>query len=331
VTGADARVAIADIVTVVYRREIGLLRLQARSMARYLDPEGIGRIVVIANDAEEDAVVEAVEAMREDYGPFAARLEVLRPDALFAARPAAFGPRGARQRLRLWLTWNRKRYPLGVKRGWRGNRGWSVQQALKLAAARHGESPFLLLLDAKNHFVREVGVAHFVSADGRAMSYREPPIDKFYGWIAGSFRLLKVPPPPHDAPAPPTITPYVVPRAVLLGTLEALERVAGPAEAFFARARAQTSEFMLIYAHAASLPGGWEAAFADGLMPPATIFRDSDAVTIDRMLGRVERGEAEVFSVHSVRLDRLTPEERARIAALWRERGLPAEAVFPGA
>jgi hypothetical protein len=323
--------ALLDVVTVVYGRELGLLRLQARSIARFLEPDGIGRVVVIVNDADEAAVAARVEAMRGDWGRFAGRLEVVLPDALFGLRPAACGARGLRQRCRLWLARHRRLYPFGVKSGWRGNRGWSVQQALKLAVARWGDSRFVLLLDAKNHFVREVGVGCFVGPDGRAKSYREPPIDKFRGWIVGSCRLLGVAAPPRAEPAPPTITPFVVARAVLLGALEALERRAGPAEAFFARARSSESEFMLIYAFACGLPGGWEAAFADGLVPPATVFRDSDAATIDRELGRAERGEAEVFSLHSARIRGLTPAERARIAALWRSRGLPVEAVFPAA
>ncbi len=318
-----------DLVTVVYRAEIGHLRLQARSIARFLDPAGIGRIVVIVNDADEDAVVAAVEALRPAYGPFADRLEVVRPDALFAARPARLGPRGLRQKARLWIARHRRLYPFGVKHGWRHNRGWSVQQALKLAVARHGDSPFLLLLDAKNHFVRPVSSASFVTADGRAKSFLRPPTDLYYTWIRGSFALFGIPPPPRDAPAPPTITPFAVPRAALLGTLEALEARVGPAEAFFARARSGTSEFMLIHAYVATLPGGWEAVFADAMVPPATLFRDADPATIDAELARAEGGEAEVFALHAARIPGLTPAERARMVALWRDRGLPTDAMFP--
>jgi hypothetical protein len=120
-----------------------------------------------------------------------------------------------------------------------------------------------------------------------------------------------------------------VPRAALLGTLEALEARVGPAESFFARARSGTSEFMLIYAHVTGLRGGWDAVFADGMVPPATLFRDADAATIDAELARAERGEAEVFSLHQARIPGLGPDQRARIAALWRDRGLPDDAIFP--
>lgn len=319
-----------DIVTVVYGGELAFLRLQAASLDRFLDPAGVGRVVVVVNDIDESGVAAAVEALRPDYGRFAGRLVVRRPDELFGLRPAGLGPRGPRQRFRLWMTRHRRAYPFGVKGGWRGNRGWSVQQALKLAAARDGDSRYLLLLDAKNHFVRPVSVASFVAADGRARSFLEPPGDHAR-WVQGSFRRLGLAPPDPDAPAPPTITPYPVARSLVAGCLDALEARVGPAEAFFARARRDASEFMLVYAHAAGLPGGWSAAFAEGLVPPASIFRDSDAATIDRALARAESGEAEVFSLHSARIPGLAPAERARIAALWRARGLPAEAVFPEA
>ncbi len=315
---------VLDLATVVYRRELDLLRLQARSIDLFLAPEGIGRILVVVNDIDEDACAAGVEALRSDYGRFADRLEVLRPDALLARRPAANGPRGPRQRFRLWLTRNRRRYPAGVKSGWRGNRGWSVQQALKLAVARDGDSPFLLVLDAKNHFVAPVGLGDFVSPRGRARSRLDLPSERHRTWIAGSFRLLGVAPPVLSDPAPPTVTPFCVPRATLLGCLDVLERRVGPAEAFFARARGDTSEFALIHAYVAGHCGGWQAVFDPGLAPAASIHRKSDADDLERVLALVEGGAASTLSVHDSRRASLAPEFRRRLEAIWRDRGLPS-------
>lgn len=316
-----------DVVTVVYRRELPALALQARSIARFLDPAGIGRIFVIINDAAEAGVAAEAEALRPAYGPFAGRLEVVTAEALFARRPG--GPRGLRQRAALWLTRHRRLYPLGVKGGWRGNRGWSVQQALKLAAGRLGDAPALLILDAKNHFVRPVGLPGFVAPDGRPRTFLALQGEKFSAWVAASFAFLGAPPPPPGTPTPPTITPVVVSRAQLLGALEAVEARAGPVEAFFARARAGTSEFMLVHAHAALRGGGWDAVYAPGLVPPSTIARTTDAAGIDRALSRVEAGEAETLAIHAARLATLDPATRARIETIWRTRGLDAAGVFP--
>jgi hypothetical protein len=320
--------ATLDIVTVVYSGELDQLRLQARSMARFLSPAGIGRIVVIVNDADEDGCAARLMAVLPDYGPLASRVEVVRPDALFAARPAVNRPRGPRQRLKHWFTRNRRRYPLGFKGGWRGNRGWSMQQALKLAAARHGDSAFVVLLDAKNHFVRPVGLASFVSPDGRAKSLLDQPGEKRWTWIEGSFRLFGLPPPGRWDPAPPTTTPVCVPRAVLLGCLDAVERRVGPVESFFARKRGEQSEFMLLYAYVAGRHGDWNAVFAPGLEPAATIHRRSGAAEVDRVLGLAETGRAEILSVHSSRLAGLTPQERGRLAAIWADRKLPADELL---
>jgi hypothetical protein len=169
----------------------------------------------------------------------------------------------------------------------------------------------------------------FVSAQGRPLTYTEVPTDKFHGWIVGSFRLLGLTPPGREVPAPPTITPVCLTRSVLLGALDTLERRVGPAEAFFARARSQETEFMLVYAYVEGYCGGWDATFDPGLKPPASIFRADDSKVIDAVLTRVENGEADVFSIHSARVAGLTPDERRRISDIWRSRGLPADLVLP--
>ena len=303
-----------DLVTVAYARELPSLALQARSLARFLDPAGIGRVFVVVNDVDEAAVAARAEALRPAYGPFADRLEVVTAEDLFARRPAGAGPRGLRglrARAALLTTRHRRLYPLGTKGGWRGNRGWSVQQALKLAAARLGDGAFVLILDAKNHLVRPASRADFVSPDGRPRTFLAGQNPRFFAWAANAFALLGAPPPPPGTPTPPSITPVVLRRDLLLGTLEAVESRVGPVEAFFARARSSnTSEFMLMHAFAA-LHGGWDAVYAPGLAEPATISRSADAAAVDTVLTRVERGDAGILAIHATRLGTLDPAARA--------------------
>jgi hypothetical protein len=322
-----------SIATVVYSRELDLLRIQARSIDRFVKAEGIDRIIVVVNDAREQSCLVAVEDILSEYGRFADRVDVVVPDALFALRPRQYGARTPGQHLRTWFTRNRGVYPPGKKGGWRGNRGWSIQQALKLSVARYAGSEFVLLLDAKNHFVREVSVDSFVSPEGKARTYLRVPNDKQWLWIEASFRCLGVTPPARDAPAPPTVTPVCVPRAVLRGCLEALERRVGPVEAFFARKDPllrdnKGSEFMMLFAHVTGSCGGVARVYGTGLEPPATIHRRSTAEDVDRVLMRAERNETDILSVHSSRLATLSPEERQRLEAIWTACGLtqPAEA-----
>lgn len=308
-----------DVATVVYRREIPLLALQARSMALYLDPEAFGRIFVLVNDRNEADCVADVEALRSQWGPFASRVEVLGGDAVFAGGPR---PRGATQRIRRAVTRRRVLWPFGIKSGWRGNRGWAIQQAMKLRVGRLSRAPFVLLLDAKNHFIRPVGAASFVGPTGRAKCQRVVPGDKQRRYILASFRRLGLEPPAHDAPAPRTVTPVCLPRCVLNESLADLEARVGAVEDFFARKTTEESEFMLIYASVVSRHGDWSGLFEDGLTPAATLFRNGTMADLDAALDQAERGGAEIFSVHGRWLSRLDPGRRARVEALWRERGL---------
>lgn len=295
-------------------------------MARFLAPDRIGRIHVIVNDIDEAACRKGVEALRGVYGPLSDRLEIVPPDALFALRPEALGPHGVRQRFRLWLTRNRRLYPLGVLGGWRGNRGWSVQQALKLTVARFCRADNILILDAKNHFVRPVTTATFVAASGRPrFTEVETASDKQKLWIAGSFRLLGAEPPGKDQPKPPTVTPFCVPRQLLAECIDELEMRVGPAEAFFAQARGDTSEFMLIFAHGVKHHGSWSAIGEPGLPRAATIFRRSTDDMIDAVLDDLENGRCDIFSIHNSQLPKLGAEQKARIIRIWQSLGLPTD------
>lgn len=306
--------------TVVYGRDLPGLALQARSIARFFEAE-LGGIFVVVNDVDSEACAAAVEGLRSEYGRHADKLEVVMPESLFALRPRDCRPRGW-ARFAHWYTAHRSVYPFGQKGGWRGNRGWSLQQALKLAAARRGAAPYVLILDGKNHFVRPVATEAFVAPDMRPLSQLACANDEHWSWIVASFARLGVGLPPREAAVPQSITPFVASRAVLREAVEALERRLGPMETFFARKNTLETEFMLIYAQVVRRWGSWEEWFAPGLVPPATIFGRSTDADVAAVLDRAERGEADVLSVHSGRAASLAPEHRARLRALWAAAGL---------
>ena len=71
-----------DLVTVVFRAELRLLNLQARSVARFFASDAINRILVIVNDFREDDCAAEVAAIRPSMGRFADRVDIVRPEAL---------------------------------------------------------------------------------------------------------------------------------------------------------------------------------------------------------------------------------------------------------
>ncbi len=311
-----------DIATVVYRPELPLLRLQARSIAVHADPAMVAEVIVLVNDRSEAECVRAVEAMRADYGPLAGRLRVVPATALFRG-PGAPAPRGLAQSRRRLGMWRRRLWPPFRREGWWGAPGWRMQQAVKLAAARVGSAGTMLILDAKNHFLRRVGHADFVAPDGRALTALAPPNAEQQAWIAQSFAFLGVAAPPAAAPAPGTITPFPLARAVLADALEAMEARGGPIQDLFHDKSAFAgTEFMAVYADVVRRHGAWSARFVEGLTPAATVFSRDDAAAVDAALSRAEAGEAAVLSIHSRSAARLDGAQRARVEALWAGAGL---------
>ena len=312
-----------DITTVIFRGELELLELQAASLDRFFPAELVRRILVLLNDVDEEACGAAVERLRPAYGKLAPKVQIASPADLFALRPAELTRQQPRNWPAHWFTKYRHRWPWGRKGGWRGNRGWSVQQALKLAVGRAVQAPYVLILDAKNHLVRPVTVGSFVGPDGRPRSHLACRDRQQRRWIEASFIRMGMTPPAPDAPAPPSVTPVSVRTDVLRGAVDAIERRIGPVETFFARKRKFETEFMLLYAYVVGRYGDWSAAFEEGLVPPATIFRSTGDEAIRELLDRVERGEADFLAIHGSRMGKLEPDVQARLEAIWRRCELP--------
>ncbi len=270
------------IVNVVFRAELPLLVLQARSIARHFDPDVLSEIVVIINDPDEDRCHREIEAMRSEYGCFTNHLQIVNPSALLS-EPKRLGDRlhalwvgGGRTRLKAMFR-HRRRHGnrSGNPKGWAGNNGWSMQQAFKLLCARVCTSTHIVFLDAKNHFLLPAHAEYFIAADGRARTRSLLPDDKQQTWIEASFKAVGLPAPSSKS-APPTVTPFVIERHLLMDCCRELEEQLGPLENFFATRRGQATEFMLMYAMLDKGEGRWWELHAGGLPASLTIFRPSD-------------------------------------------------------
>jgi hypothetical protein len=312
-----------DIVTVVFGEELPLLALQARSLARFLDSAAVGRLLVVVNDFHEDACVAAAEALRPHYGPLAGRLEVIRPDALRSDRR-----RSARQRAELWYV-KHGRGPLmrrlprreRLASGWRGNPGWSMQQAQKLLAVNAASAPYVLILDAKNFFVAPAGLDTFVAADGRARSRRVPLGELQRKWVQASFRKLGLAA-PDIAEAPPTVTPVALERGLMREGVDAIEDRLGPLESFFSLWKGRATEFMLLFAAIDRGLGRWWDRFADGLPEAATVYNKGDDLAVREAIARAGAEGSPLMGLHRRAMRRIDDETGAALAGFWLDLGL---------
>lgn len=274
-------------VTVTFRAEDSLLRLQARSFARFVPAEAVAEIVVIDNGAAPLSSRRRAELLRE-YGPHADRVRIVRADDLAATGQMS---------------------------------GWVGQQVLKLAIAAHVRSDWYVLLDAKNHAVRALRPDDLLTGDGRARggfhSYAAHPLrDRLHTTLdyLGLDRAAS----DHY---PPTSTPFV------MQTAAAREVLAGLGDDFAGSFhRAGLSEFFLYSGWILRRDGSWDAVY-DGvaLQSPTLWGGTTSASAISSVLAEVERTDAPFAGVHRRALRRISRADLAPLAQFWVGRGLFAE------
>ncbi len=318
-----------DFITVCFRTELPLLRLQARSMDRFLAPEGVGRILVIANDKDEDACIAAFETVRADWGRHAGRVEFVRGSAMM---PGRF--RGPLDRVeRLWVAgprcaWRHWRDRLLGRRrtiyGWGLNAGWLMQQAFKLYAARLVTGSHAVILDAKNFFVAPADAGLFVAPDGRARVAMVTPSPKLATWSSASARRIGAVLAP-GATMPESSTPVVLRAEDFRAATDRIERAVGPLESFFARRSAQSTEFMLLYAATGGGNADWQRRFAPIEAPWIRRLSATEPGDLARALAGCENAPEPMLALHRKWVFRIGAEDRAALARYLPGRGLLAD------
>ena len=289
-TSADAPPALT-LVTVVFEPELALLRLQARSLARFLDPRGVAQLVVLDNCAGGMGRRHR-RAVLDSLGPtLAPRTTIVRTAEL------------------------------GVDSG---TRGWRSQQAAKLLIARRIRTPHYVILDAKNHLIGPASAHDFVDAAGAARggvhSYAAHPLRpdlertlRFLGADDDTVARMV-------ASFPRTVTPFVVDTALAMRMLDDVERTAG-APFGTAFERAGLLEFFLYSGwsllRAGRAPVNGDVIQAPILWPGRATERGAAEAIDDAVASR-----AAWFAVHRRVLARADGPTRQRIAAFWVDRGL---------
>lgn len=309
-----------DLVTVVFSAELPLLRIQARSIARFMKPQDLGRILIVVNDRFENDTLKAIEALKHEYGDFANRVSILRPDEIFRWHT---GPRSLLNSLKATYTRNRAKIPGERQNGWRRHRGWQLQQAIKLASVRAATSDYMVILDAKNHFFAPIDRTDFISDTGKPLTYYEKIGDWQKRWFRDACKIIGLDPKvAREDEYMPSMTPFVVRRSFLKDVLDAAESSAAPIQVLFGTKRDEVTEFALVFAHCLKVHGSIEGEFQLGLNPAAFTIRDPEQGRSNLAIREIETGAKKVFGLHIGSTPHLSREERERICALWVEHGL---------
>jgi hypothetical protein len=121
-----------DIVTVVFRDELQILRVQAESIKRYCDPSTVANIIVVVNDTEDvDLAID-----KNWWGSFSSCVNII-------------------NRSSLGNTWQ--------------DNGWVTQQVLKITGSATSSSRWSVVLDAKTILLKDITDGLFDST-GRVRS-----------------------------------------------------------------------------------------------------------------------------------------------------------------
>lgn len=278
-------------VTVVFEPELPLLRLQARSLRRFLDPGCVAEIVVLDNCAGGMGG-RARRAVLEDLG------SILAPRATFL-RTSELGVDG-------------------------GTAGWRSQQAAKLLIARRVRTDHLVVLDAKNHLIRPASAADFVDDHGVARGGTHPyATHPLRGDLERTLRYLgaddrRVEELVEDFP--PTATPFVIDAHLARRMIDDVELRSGRPfiEEF---ERAGLLEFFL-YSGWSILRGEGVPVDGEAIQAPIVWPGRAHEQGAADAIRHAEETDAAWFAVHRRALARADAPTRRRIIDFWSERGL---------
>lgn len=286
-----------DIVTICFSDDVHLLRLQARSLARYMDIGILGQVILVINDPDPKAVQKRIiSEVLSEYGTLAGKVVFFdHPVGLLKERPGA---------------------------------GWYSQQILKLQVSVAVKSDAYLILDAKNHLTRPVEVADFFAPDGKLLSYQNRMAERFRQEYRNAYLLFDVPFPSCNFGSLPTTTPFLAHRPTVRRMIPFIERRAGcDFASFFADHHTDYTEFSLYSAYMEAIAGGIGTVYQRRPKPCATLYRGAaqDMSRCREVLARIKKPAIYCLGVHRHVIEEGDANILAFIWRVWRKLGLVAD------
>jgi hypothetical protein len=292
-----------SLVTVVHKPDYPLLRLQARSLARYLSPDVMDEIYVIANQGLNGSNEWQLQLL-SDYGSLADKVRFLDASQVAALPNGLEGPPGEEWAALLLRS---------------GGGGWLSQQILKLMVARVVSSDRYMVLDSKNHLVYPLSFECYENGDRIRLSrvnYERRPMRHL---LDSSLRYFGIVDEGIVRSFLPSTTPFVLPTHevnALITTIAQRERRPFP----LAFESLGSTEFLLLGGFLCSQPGGI-GQFYDVSGPDCPAIWSHRAIrgqaAVEEETARVEDERLPFFTVHRLAFPLLDDGSKKAIANLW--------------
>lgn len=204
-----------------------------------------------------------------------------------------------------------------------GTDSYLGQQILKLAVADIVETAHYLILDAKNHFIKPVGSQQLFSQDGKPFSHYVTHGGYLATCLKQSLEFLGVTDIDPEAPALPTVTPYMMITQTVKDLMTAIRDQGCDTLVDAFQRNSKITEFLLYYAYIASTTGV-TAQYEMGPRPYATLFaRYPDTPkAFAHVLQTAQNADVLSFAVHSRRFAQLSADECEQVIDIWMQAGL---------
>jgi hypothetical protein len=278
------------LVTVAHRGDYGLMRLQARSLDKYLDRNLVEEIIVIENP-EPGRPTNWRRVLSNEYGGLTAQVRFIEARAIADVSQIS---------------------------------GWFSQQVLKLMSSKIVATEQYMILDGKNHLVHPLTRDSVETPSGLLrtylMSYETHPMKPF---LINTLEYFELDPVQHLSAFMPTTTPFTLPTARARELVRYVEeREQQPFPSAFVYDGYKRSEFFMFAAYLLSLGSSLGDIYSFSALRSPAIWPESRPEDCLQAIVTSEKHALPFFAVHRRVFEKLTDATRRDIAAFWYRRGL---------
>lgn len=278
-----------DLVTVSFSGELLSLKLQARSLAKFVREGTFDTIWVIVNDSDFRGFKSYFKLhVLPEYGVHSDRVELI-DGKVMAGRKIP-------------------------------KNGWRSQQPLKLLAARIVDSQQYLILDSKNHFVKPFDQSRVIAPDGKLISHSYPVIEGFVANYRNACRYFGAPVGSEQRPrVMPTATPYMIATQQAVQLLDYVEDREKRSFFDFFLATKSYTEFYFYDAYLRSKTGVLHQLYEMRSKPNVTLFANhaDKPVEVEKAVSRLQDEEIAIFGVHRKVFEVANEDVLRWVAQVW--------------
>lgn len=279
-----------EFVTVIHNLELDILKAQARSIAKNVDPDCVSKIFLIANDPDLDHG--KLREIIKVYDEFIPKVLVLSSEEVAPC-----------------LAWKK---------------GWWAQQVLKLRAAEFMSTDYYVVLDSKNQLIKPISIDSFFNADNKVKTWFHSYRNNAESHCRGSFDYFGIDAEPYINCLPPSITPIIMSKEIVLRMIKKVESSTSSSFEQSFLSCSDTTEFLLYYAFMIEQGIDMKEFYEGVEQLVSTLFLDKlkDKNTFDSIINKALLPSTIAFGVHRAVIPELKEWHKQRIYEVWMHAGL---------